>query len=166
MRKSFLLPLAIGIILIIGACTKWGADAPGKQNSENSVHSSAEKADVGLVGVLKKKKLANYQSTTIGNAFDSYQYLTKKQWKTASLKSGQTTIDFIGWFGSDALKDEDIKKGVTGKGLDVMFVIEPNGSFYAFMASMIESKSDGKIDRVQQIDTAGVLAKIYGNQKI
>ncbi|MDA8241073.1 MAG: hypothetical protein M0Z67_11980 [Nitrospiraceae bacterium] len=163
MRKLLLLLLIVGLILGAGACKKGVTDSPDKQKVEKP---AAGTPNAGLIDFIKKQKLVNYQSTTIGNAFDSYSYLTKKEWKVEQQKSGPFTIDFIGWFGSDALKDEDIKKGVTGKGLDVMFVIEPNGSFYAFMASILEARNDGKIYRNQLADTAGVLAKIYGNQKI
>jgi hypothetical protein len=116
--------------------------------------------------VIKNGKLANFQSITIGNAFDSYMYLTKKEWKQTSLKSGHITVEFIGWFEPGTLNDKDMKNGITGRGLEVMFVVNPDGSYYVFMVSMLEAKSDGNVDRHQLNDIAGILAKIYANTKI
>ena len=138
-----------------------------KQNAEKSAQSSgAEKENDGLVNAIKKGKLANYQSTTIGIAFDSYKYLTKKEWKSESLKSRHFTVDFTGWFGPDTLNDSDIKNGVTGKGINVKFVINTDGSYYVFMVSKIESSSDGKVSVYELQDSAGILANIYADKKI
>ncbi len=146
---------------------KRGVKRADKQNVEKPRQSNgAEAPNAGLVNVIKNGKLVNYQSTTIGNAFDSYKYLTKKEWKTESLKSRHFTVEFIGWFEPDILNEKDIKDGVTGRGLDVKFVINPDGSYYVFMVSKIESKSDGKVYGYELQDSTGILANIYANKKI
>ena len=173
-RFKYFHVLLVSLVTVFAcACAKESPKVPDKLNTEKPAQSTvAEEATDGLVNAIKKGKLANYQSTTIGNAFDSYKYLTKKEWKTSSLKSGQITVDFIGWFEPDAwfdpnsLTDKDLKDGITGRGINVKFVIEPNGSYYVFMISKIESKSDGKVYGFELQDSAGILANIYANKKI
>lgn len=166
-RKSILVSLIIGLIVSAGACVKEETDRSDKRKVEKpGQRAGAETANTGIVEFIKKQKLVNFQSTTIGNAFDSYEYVTKKEWEAAFLQSGHVTIDFSGWFEPKTLSDNDSKDGVTGRGIVITFVIEPNGSFYAFMVSKIESRSDGKIYRYQVNDIAGMLDKIYANKKI
>ena len=173
--KYFFVAMMTGVFVFVAACAKEGAESPDKKIIEKSAKSiSAGKPNDAIVDVIKKGKLAHDQSTTIGNAFDSYRHFTKKEWKASSLKSQHITVDFIGWFEPNAwfdpnsLTDKDIKDGITGRGINVKFVIEPNGSYYLFMMSKIESKSDGKIYgyALQDKDSAGILAKIYANKKI
>ncbi len=162
MYKSFLLVMLVGITIFGGACSRAGTDSPDKKEGR---HGTTEKADIGLVDFVRTHKLANFQSNTIGGAFESYRYLVNKDWKMK--QEGRTfTVSFLGWFEPDALSGEDKKGGVTGKGLEVMFVVEPNGSFYLFMISVIEARSDGKMYRNQIPDSAGILASIYANRKI
>lgn len=161
--KALLLSLMIGVSLIFGACAKESTNSADKRNVEKP---GAETANAGLVNAIKNGKLANHQSTTIGNAFDSYKYLTKKEWKGASLQSGHFTVDFTGWFEPGTVSDNDIKGGVTGSGINVKFVINPDGSYYVFMVSKIESRSDGKVYGDELQDSAGILASIYANKKI
>jgi len=153
--------------VLAGACAKNGKDSPEKQNVEKRAHQvDARTPNAGLINVIKDGKLANFKSATIGSAFDSYKYLTKKDWQAAPLKSGHITVDFTGWFEPNTLNDRDVKDGVTARGLNIKFVIEPNGSYYVFMVSKLESKSDGKIYSSELQDSAGILASIYANKKI
>lgn len=163
----FLASLIIGLAFFAGACSKAGKDSSSKQNVEKPAqHSGAETTNSGLIDVIKNGKLVNFQSITIGNAFDSYKYLTKKEWKATSLKSHAITVDFTGWFEPGTINDKDKQDGITAKGLNVKFVIEPNGSYYVFMVTKLESKSDGKIYGTELQDNAGILASIYANKKI
>lgn len=164
-RKLFLLSVMMTAILPIWACTKDGADGPDKQDREKPGQQRGA-PNVGLINVIKNGKLANFPSVTIGNAFGSYRYLTKKEWKQTLLKSGHITVEFIGWFEPESLNDGDMKNGITGRGLEVMFVINPDGSYYVFMVSLVEAKSDGTVYRNQLHDNAGILTKIYANSKI
>ncbi len=165
-NKSLFLILMIATLLS-GACAKEGTDSLDKRDIENNRrHNGTETAEAGLVAFIKKQKLVKFQSDTIGNAFDSYRYLMKKEWKETALKSRHITVDFTGWLELSALNDSDRKEGITGRGLEVKFVIEPNGSYYVFMISKIESRSDGKVSRYQQDDIAGILSRIYANKEI
>jgi hypothetical protein len=164
-RKFYLASLTLVLIVFAGACVN--EDRHDNQKVEKSgQQSEAESAVVGIVDFIKKQKLVNFKSTTIGHAFDSYRYLTKKEWKAAVLQSRHVTVDFTGWFERETLSDKDIRDGITGRALEIKFVIEPNGSFYVFMVSKIESKSDGKVYRFQSDDIAGILDNIYANKNI
>jgi hypothetical protein len=145
----------IAVAVVVWACAKEEKDTTDKGTP-----------DVGLVDFIKKQKLADFQATTIGNAFESYRYLTKKEWKEPELVSGHYTVDFVGWFEPAALNSEDTRNGVTGKGLEIKFVVNPDGSFYVFMVSMLEAKSDGNVYRHQQTDGTGILANVYANKRI
>ena len=166
-RRSFVVSLVIGLIVLAGACDKKGTDSSEKQNVESpGPQGQSETVYSGLIEFIRKQKLVNYPSATIGKAFDSYSHVTKKEWKETSMQKGRFAVDFTGWFEPAILNDNDNKDKVAGKGLDVTFIIEPNGSYYVIMVSMIESRSDGKIYRSQSLDIAGMLDKIYANKKI
>lgn len=154
-RTDLFLSMMVAVALIFCGCAK-----------EEKETADKGKQEVGLVDFIKKQKLANFQSNTIGNAFDSYRYLSKKEWRDPQLVSGHYTVDFVGWFEPATVKDEDVKHGVTGRGLEIKFVVNPDGSFYVFMVSTLESKSDGNVYKSQRSDVAGILASIYENKKI
>lgn len=166
LRKSvfLLIFVMIGVTVLIGACKK--GDAGRSSSMIHGPGSEANTGDAGIVPVLKNGKLANYQSTTIGKAFDSYAYVAKKEWKSEALKGQQFIIDFIGLLDPETLNDNDRKDGVTSRWIDVTFLINADGSYYVFMVSRIESKADGKTYRYQVGDIAGILDKIYANKKI
>lgn len=165
--STILFSLMIGLTVIVGACVKEGADSPDKGKGEKpEQHSGAETGNAGIIDFIKRQKLVNFSSTTIGNAFDSYKYAATKEWKATFLKGSYTAVDYIGWSDLSSLNDSDRSNGITGRGFNVTFVIQPDGAFYVYMVSSIESRSDGKLYRTQQYDAAGVLADIYANRKI
>ena len=166
MRKFFFLTVIISLLVFVGACSRKGADSSPEQKSVHGAADSGGKERVGYIPVIRDHKLAQYQSATIGDAFDSYRYFEKKEWKERTAADGNTYIDFIGWFDAKTLNENASKDGVTARGIDVMFVIEPNGSYYVFMVSKIERRSDGKEYSDQIQDSAGILASIYANKKI
>jgi len=90
-------------MLFTGSCAK----APDKEQADKSGKpGETEPSSGGLVDFIKKSKLVNFQSSTIGNAFDSYKYLNNKDWKIKQ-EGTNFTVSFLGWFGPDALKEED-----------------------------------------------------------
>lgn len=162
MRNFFVLLLTAGTICLFGACSKANVDSTEKGSGQ---HGSEKSADPDLISFVKTHKLANFQSRTIGGAFDSYKYLTNKEWKMEQ-QGGSFTVDFLGWLEPESLNDSDVKTGLTSKGIDIKFVIEPNGSYYVFMVSRLEAKSDGKIYISPYEDISGILASIYANKRI
>jgi len=159
--------MLIGITAFVCACEKDEKGASDKQGVEKGGQRAvATTPNAGMVDFIKSQKLAYFPSTTIGSAFDFYRHVTKKEWKASTLQSGYITVDFTGWLEPMTLNENDIKDGVTGKGIDVTFVIELGGAFYVYMVSQIEFKTDGKVSRTKALDTAAVLADIYANRKI
>lgn len=66
----------IGVIIISGAYSKEGADSSDKRAVQKTAQDSGERlVNAGLIDFIKRQKLVNFTSTTIGNAFDSYRYL-------------------------------------------------------------------------------------------
>lgn len=139
-------------------------NACSKAKDERQV-SKAGSPEREFVELIRKGTLTEFPSSTIGEAFDSYKYLTGKDWKAHTLKSGHVTVDFSGWFKGD-LTDDEHNRGVEKKGLEVKFVIDPNGVYYAFMVTKIEELTDGTVVRTPYNDIKGVLTAIYSNHKI
>jgi hypothetical protein len=165
-RKHLVITILVISVALVFGCTKKGPEKKEKQKNDISMHTSDTNGDVGFVPVLKKQKLANYPSDTIGNAFDSYVHLVKKEWKEKPVATGQISIDFVGWLASGTLNDDDVKSGVTAKGIDVTFVVEPNGTYYVLMISKLEAKSDGTVYSAPYNDISRILKSIYSNKKI
>ena len=163
-RKTLLVSLMIMLVVLAGASN--GVNRSDKQINKPQFHGRQETVYGGLVDFIRKQKLVNYQSMTIGRAFDAYRHVKRKEWKEASSNSRKIIIDFIGWFDPSILGKNDIKNGVTGSGIDITFVVEPDGSFYVFMVSKIVSRADGTVSRTQSGDIKGILDKIYANKKI
>ncbi|TWJ32960.1 hypothetical protein JN12_00371 [Geobacter argillaceus] len=168
MRNFFLLTLMIATFLSVIACSKNDTKNTDEYPAENQVDKSNAKGITGsgIADALKDKTLAGYESTTIGTAFDSYKYFTKKEWKETSAQNGKIYIDFIGWVGTNALDAVSIKDGVSARGIDVKFVINPDGSFFVGMVSKIDAKTDGTFYSYPLEDSAGLLTKIYANKEI
>lgn len=156
--KQGILFLAAVMTLVVSAC-----DTKDQKNAQDQTRYPESQ---GLIGVVKRGKLASFPATSIGNAFDSYSYLTKREWKTGQLPTGNLTVHFTGWIGSAQRDDKASPESGTGKALEVKFVFNQDGSFYLFSISAIDVTSDGKSDRTQLTDITGILAKIYGDKKI
>lgn len=166
-HRFIFVTMIICLTVCLCSCEKKVTDSASNQSVHKSdQHGTPDTVNAGLVDVIKNGKLVNFQSTTIGKAFDSYRYLTKKEWKASVLPSRHITVEFIGWLEPNTLSEQESKDGVKGKGINVKFVIEPNGSYYLFMVSKIETKSDGKVNGDELKDSAGILSSIYANKKI
>ena len=75
-------------------------------------------------------------------------------------------VEFIGWFDPRSLDDKAAREGVTDRGLEVTFVVNPDGSYYLFTITVLDKLSDGKMSRVKTLDTNAVLQSVYANKKI
>ncbi len=159
-RLIIVLALLLGAIVLGPGCSKEDTAGPEKQQN------GATAPNAGLVHFVKNNKLGNFPSRTIGDAFDSYSYLTNKTWSTEQVKGGYFTVHFSGWLEPGARGKKALPEGVTGRGLEVIFVVNLDGSFYLFMMSAFESRADGRIYRNQLPDNGAVLNNIYANKKI
>jgi len=167
MCRPFYICLIILASLISGACKKAGPDISSKPKSAASIHGSGEQtAASSIADTLKTQKLVNFDSITIGNAFDSYKYFTNKEWLDAPAQGGKLMVRFIGWLDPGKVGDEALKRGVTGKGIEVRFEITHDGSYSASTAFRLEAQSDGRVNAYEMDNLADVLTRIYANKKI
>lgn len=164
--KVVLSVLLIAGGLVLGACSKDGTERQAEQRNAVQAQNGGQSASAaGLIGFIKTQKLVNYQSRTIGTAFETYKYFTKKEWREEALKSGQFAVVFLGWVDPRSLNESD-GTGTAPKGLEVRFIVESNGSFYALMTSVVEKGTDGRIYRSRVLDTTTTLTSIYANEKL
>jgi hypothetical protein len=156
----------LGVVSVFaGGCSKGGAEGTGKQVS---LHAQGQKPDVsskGLAGALKDKRLGEYTATTIGQAFDSYQHFEKREWRETASSNGKSYVDFWGWFNAGAL-DAATKNDIVARGVEVKFVINPDGEFYVAMISRLESFADGRKILHPLADKKSILDAIYANKAI
>ncbi len=157
------------IALLAAGCIKESSNVPEKTHGEAkpSNNNVIESTNSDGAKIFKDKKLADYPSATIEEAFGRYAFLAKKEWKVQSSPRGKNVyIDFSGWFDSKTIDSSAKADGVKERGLEVKFVIYPDGSFRAAMVSKLEMKADGKRYAYPDADLNGVLTKIYSNQEI
>lgn len=148
--------ILIGMMLPVLCCT---SDRPDARKSPQRGQNP------GLINVVKREKLVNFQQMTIGNALDSYRYLSGKEWRTDQLKTGYLVVIFTGWQDSGAVDDKARTATKAERGLEITFVFNPDGSFYLSTIVALE-RDGGTLKRTQVLDTAAVLATIYGNKKL
>lgn len=135
-------------------------------NPHAGANNATAGAVQGMVGVVQDIVMAGYGKATVGEAFGRYSYLKKKQWNETKGKGGIVYVDFVGlaprgWFDFTARK-----QGITSRGIEVKFVIHPNGDYEVGMVSRVEVKDDGKTYRYPIADIGSVLDAIYANKKI
>lgn len=161
----FLLAAVLAIAVISGACSRVGPESARKNGTE-AQQPQGETAGGGLVAFVKNQKLVNFPSRTIGHALDHYPHLTKKEWKEVPQKSGHISVVFTGWFDLQPQRENGNANGNSGRGIEVMFLVEPSGAFYVFMVNLLEVRADGVISRHPYPDNAAVLSRIYENERI
>lgn len=133
-----------------------------KQKMEGQVHGGSPSTGITLPEVIKRKKLQNYPSATIGDAFSKYKYFSKVEWQEYQASSGKIYINCTGH-----LK----KKGFWNmvhhpQAVEVKFVVYPTGEYGVLMVSRIDYNNDGKNEKYPLADMNGVLKRIYSNQEI
>lgn len=157
------------LALLASGCTKESSNIPAKPHGEGKPlnNNVMDISNSDGAKVFKDKKLADYPSATIEEAFGRYAFLTKKEWKVQSSPRGKNVyIDFTGWFDSKTIDSSAKKDNVRERGVEVKFVVYPDGSFRAAMVSKLEIKADGKRYAYPYEDLSDVLVKIYANQEI
>lgn len=130
------------------------------------VSALQQKADKeGTYLTMKGMKLADYPSKTIGDAFDGYKHFTSREWKETRLPNMKVYLDFTGLQKMGVL-DLKTKKQTASEGVDIKFVINPDGRFYVGMVSKIKIMSDGYIYSTPVEDTKKVLDAIFANKPL
>ncbi len=163
MRKFILLITILAAFWGLSACSNNSDSSHTETSTDKSGH--AKSAGPGIVEALKKKALDNYPSTTIGAAFEGYKYFAKKEWKETDTQHGKIYIDFIGWLDSKTINPLK-KSDVADRGIDVKFVINPDGTFFVGMISKVEVKTDGKVYATPVEESRQMLELIYANKEL
>lgn len=120
----------------------------------------------GLAEAIKKQTLPDYPTKTIGKAFGEYSYFSKKEWNESFAGRGKIYVDFIGWSKPSLFDPQDIKNGISAKGIAIKFVINPEAPFYIGMVSKVEVKTDGKTYTYPLPDVKAIIDSIYENKEI
>ena len=166
--------IVITMVALLAAVPVWAEqgkmDIPAAKPRQLQVHGPALPAkpgeESGLAGVMKNAKLFNYPAMTIGEAIDGYKYFTKREWKETRSTRGKIYVDFTGWLKKGLFDFSSIKKGISSRAVGIKFLVNPDGSYGAVMASKVEIKSDGMMNSVPIDDLDGILKKIYANKEI
>ncbi|AJE04787.1 hypothetical protein GPICK_02960 [Geobacter pickeringii] len=119
-----------------------------------------------MAAVIQDATLRGYAKATIGEAFGRYRYLKKKEWSETRGARGTFYVDFVGlspagWFDFTARRN-----GIASRGIEVKFVVHPDGSYEVGMVSKVVVKTDGKTYRYPQADVTSILDAVYANREI
>lgn len=168
MRKVAAVMVMIAVMVITGACSRDGAKSAGKGGQGVFHDKAAAPATTlqGMIGAVRNQKLMNYTTSTIGQAFDAYRHLEKKEWTETVSPDGKMSVDFIGWSKPGMLDAIFKKDDISARGLRVRFVINPDGAFYVSMISKIETRANGGKSEHSLEDQKRILDAIYANKKI
>jgi hypothetical protein len=124
--------------------------------------------DSPVLKSLKNNHLEVSPTRTIGEAFDTYKYAIKKEWREASPIGGPYYIDYICWFDISPVSPVALREGVVKRGLEIKFVVHEDGETYIAMASRVDIKSDGML-YTTPLDPPEIKKKvtaIYENREI
>jgi hypothetical protein len=140
--------------------------APAGSGAPSGRGNSAKAPLMDMTTVLKQATLSAYKDVKIGEAFEKYRYLKKKDWHETRAAAGTFYIDFTGYTPTAWFDFKAKREGISAKGIEVKFVIHSDGTYGVGMISRVEVKSDGKTYRYPLGDAKSVLDAIYANRKI
>lgn len=168
MRRLVVIVVMGAISLLVAACTKGGGDGAGGHGAERQVQrdKASNPPKEGIIEVVKAIKLANYTTSTIGNAFDTYRYFDKREWSETRTSNGKIYVGFWGWFNAGTLDAASKKNGIAARGVEAKFVIYPDGIFDLVMISKIEAMTDGKKFAYPLEDKKRIMDAIYASKEI
>lgn len=170
MRKIVAVAVLIAVGVMAGACSREGAKGADGKKAGLQVHADKAAAPPtelqGMVGAVKKQTLLNYTSKTIGEAFDAYRHLNRKEWKESASPDGKLFVDFSGWVKAGLLDAVFKKSEIKERGLHIRFVVQPDGAFYVGMISKIEVGADGGKTESSLGDQKSILDAIYTNRQL
>lgn len=163
-----------GVCLMTAGCFKEAPSEAPKEPQKRVVtgHGGVpvsavpeKNAPQGTIKSLKENRLVEHPQRSIGEAFDSYQYFDKKEWRETRSEVGKIYVDFTGLkpVGSIFGKDDE---NLASRGIGVKFVIYLNGKFTVAMISKLEVMKDGKINATPLENKKQILDAIYANTEI
>ncbi|HEY6838704.1 MAG TPA: hypothetical protein VI389_08180 [Geobacteraceae bacterium] len=156
------------VLSCVAGCNKGGADGAGTKGEQKQAHSdktSGTKSE-GVAAAIRGKTLGDFKTMTIGEAFDNYRYFDKKEWKESGSGNGKIYVDFWGWFKESSIDAASKKNGIVARGVQIKFVVNPEGEFYVAMISRAEKGADNTEHDYPLDDKQSILNAIYGNKEI
>ena len=140
---------------------------PSNSASRHGADTDAKQADElqGFIGIVTSQKLPLSNTKTIGAAFGDYRYFKTRHWKETRNNAGKVYVDFRGLFADEPIV-ASIRDGVSRQGIEVKFVVEPNGNFYVGMVSRIDVMNDGMMRLSPLGDGKKIVEMIYDNREI
>lgn len=148
------------------AANSSGSGAPGAVGFSHGGGSAPMGPAQGMAAVIQDAILRGYSKAKIGDAFGNYRYLKNKEWSETRGARGTFYVDFVGlspvgWFDFAARRN-----GISSRGIEVKFVVHPDGAYEVGMVSKVVVKTDGKTYRYPQTDITGILDAVYANKAI
>ena len=169
MMRRVLVVLMLGAVsLVAGACSRDGDGGAAGHEAERQAQrdKTSSPPKEGFVEVVKGIKLPGYTTSNIGAAFNNYRYFGSRKWRETRFPDGKIYVDFWGWFNASKFDVALINNGITARGVEVKFVIYPDGAFRVAMISKIESRVGGKISAYPLEDKKSIMDAIYANKEI
>lgn len=164
LRIVFMLLVGLTSAVIVSSGEAFGQ--PGNMPMQIHGNSSGKAEKMTLLDILKRQKLVNYPSATIGEAFDKYRFFTKGTWQESHSAYGKTYFDFTGML-KKGFMDTLLLLGDTAMyAVEIKFAISPSGDYGVVMASRIDYKRDGRVEKTPIPDLKGLLDKLYANERM
>lgn len=139
---------------------------PAMNQSPHSTASGSSAGPTDMAGVIQKAILPGYPKMPIGEAFGKYGYFKKREWRETRAANGNIFVDFVGYIPTGLFDFKKRSAGITARGIEVKFVIYPDGAYGLAMMTNVEIRSGGRIYRTPRADAKVVLDAIYANQKL
>jgi hypothetical protein len=164
------------VCLVMMSCDKGKENVPPKEASlivtgHGGVPVKVEKdpSEIkknGTIETLKGARLADYPARNIGDAFEGYTYFTSREWKETRTPNMKIYVDFYGMRRAKLLSLNSKTNETYSHGINVKFVINPDGKFYVAMVSKVDIMSDGKMYVEPIEEKKQVLDAIYNNNEL
>lgn len=170
MKRQLLIVLFCFVAVSMSGCSKEvrkPQNPPSNAASRHGMDTDSKQADElqGFIGIVTSQKLPLSNTKTIGVAFGDYRYFKSREWKETRNNAGKVYVDFQGLFADEPIV-ASIKDGVSRQGVEVKFVVEPNGNFYVGMVSRIDVMTDGTMHLSPLGDGIKIVEMIYDNREI
>ncbi len=145
---------------------KTGTVHGGAANDLRPIDKVVNVAASGMISVIQNATLPGYKNMKIGAVVEKYQFFNKKEWYETHASNGKVYVDFIGYFPSRWFDANAIKTKIAVRGIEVKFLIYPDGQYGIAMVSKVEIDSGGKMQKYPLEDVKSIMDAIYENKKI
>jgi hypothetical protein len=143
---------------------KMGTVHSGDTINSRAPDTEGKNASSGMVAVIQNATLPGYTNVKIGEALEKYKYFNKKEWRETHTPNGKIYVDFIGYFPSRWFDFRAIKEKIAARGIEIKFLIYPDGQYGIAMMSKVEIDSAGKMKKYPLEEVKSIMDAIYENK--